>query len=228
MSVMCLLDVLLTMSVFPYSGIRQDKNASEQSHHRTTAAHTASASSTTSRTWSRSTTSSSGCRKSIATPPRASTSCSWATRATWRTRRWWSTRSRRYESSLKPCLFFLPCALILIPCGEVGIRRQHRHPLLRDVSEECVKRRTSLLDHGPTDQGEDGHDHGQQQADGASRSRSRRAVGFRGRMLLDSIGRGWRRCRGQRSGQIASVWLGVRAGRWRGVGERRAQMKQTG
>lgn len=35
--------------------------------------------------------------------------------------------------------------------GKLGIRRQPWHSLPRNISQERVKCRTSLLDHGPTD-----------------------------------------------------------------------------
>lgn len=76
--------------------------------------------------------------------------------------------------------------LMLTGSSLVGIRRQHRHSVPRDISEERFECRTSFLDNGPPNQGEDGHYDRQQQANGASRPRPRCAVGFRGWMLLNN------------------------------------------
>lgn len=70
----------------------------------------------------------------------------------------------------------------------LGIRRQPRNPLPRDLGQECLKRRTSLPDHGPTNQRENGHHNRQQQADGASGAGDRSAIRVGGRMLLSVAG----------------------------------------
>ena len=43
----------------------------------------------------------------------------------------------------------------------LGIRRQPRNPLPRDLGQERLKCRTSLLDHGQTNQRENGNHHRQ-------------------------------------------------------------------
>lgn len=72
----------------------------------------------------------------------------------------------------------------------LGIRRQPRNPLPRDLGQKRLKRRTSLPDHGPTNQRANGHHDRQQQAHGASRPRSGSAVGVGGRMLLRVVQEG--------------------------------------
>lgn len=43
-----------------------------------------------------------------------------------------------------------------------GVRRQPRYPLPRNLSKERQQCRASILDHGPTDQGENGYDDSKQ------------------------------------------------------------------
>jgi Ras-related protein Rab-1A len=66
-----------------------------------------------------------------------------------------------------------------------GVRRQSRNSLPRDLREERIQRRASLLDHGSPDQGTNGNHHCQQQAHSPSRTRPRRAIRSRWWMLLD-------------------------------------------
>ena len=66
-----------------------------------------------------------------------------------------------------------------------GICRQHRHSVPRNIRKECFKCRTGFLDNGQTNQGENGDNDCQQQANSASRPGSRCAVRCRRWMLLD-------------------------------------------
>ena len=65
-----------------------------------------------------------------------------------------------------------------------GICRQPRYPLPRNIGEERVERRASLLDHGPSDQGENGYHHRQQQAYGAGWTGSRSSIRISRWLLL--------------------------------------------
>ena len=76
------------------------------------------------------------------------------------------------------------CTRQPVDTSYAGVRRQPRHPLPRDVGQERVERGTGLLDHGPADQRADGQHDGQQQADGAGRTRSRRPIRIGQRVLL--------------------------------------------
>lgn len=59
-----------------------------------------------------------------------------------------------------------------------GIRRQPRYTVPRDLCQERIQRRASVLDNGPTDQGAHGQQHGQQQAkDGDPRRQECRRKG---------------------------------------------------
>lgn len=51
------------------------------------------------------------------------------------------------------------CSGQSLTCFIVGVRRFARHPIPRDISEERKQCRASFLDHGQTNQGENGHDH---------------------------------------------------------------------
>ena len=55
----------------------------------------------------------------------------------------------------------------------LGICRLSWNPISGNICQECLKRRTSVLDHGTSDQGENGYHHGQQQTDRTSWAGSR-------------------------------------------------------
>jgi len=75
------------------------------------------------------------------------------------------------------------CARYLTPA--TGVRRQPRHPLPRDLREECHQRRASFPHHGPPDQGAHGNHNRQHQANSADRAGPGRAERIRRRLLLD-------------------------------------------
>lgn len=68
--------------------------------------------------------------------------------------------------------------------SNVGIRRQPRNPLPRDIRKERHKRRAGILNHGPPDQRAHGHNHRQQQAHSTHWTRPGRAERIRWWLLL--------------------------------------------
>ena len=74
---------------------------------------------------------------------------------------------------------------VLNDLSKTGIRGQPRHPLPRDLGQERLERRASLLDDGPPDQRENGHYDREQQTHSTSRTGSRSSVGIGRRLLLE-------------------------------------------
>ncbi len=72
-------------------------------------------------------------------------------------------------------------------CLPLGICRQPWQPIPRDLSQERQQRRASFLNHGPPNQGENGHYDREQQANSASRGRARGAIGIGRGLLLDNF-----------------------------------------
>lgn len=128
---------------------------------------------------------SNGCKRLIATPQKASTNCLSATRAICRTRRSLITPSQRCVQRLSQPGSQADEGYMLMELANVGIRRQPRHPLPGDISQERLKRRTSFPHHGATDQRADGYNHGEQQAHSPGGTRTGRTIRLGWRMLLD-------------------------------------------
>lgn len=80
----------------------------------------------------------------------------------------------------------------------IGIRRQPRHPLPRDLRKERHQRRASFPDHGPPDQGAHGNHNRQHQAHSSHRTRPGCAKRIRRWLLLEEF---WEviRCDGGRA-----------------------------
>ena len=71
----------------------------------------------------------------------------------------------------------------------IGIRRQPRHPIPRDLRKERHQRRASFPDHGPPDQGAHGYYNRQHEAHSSHRAGPGRTERIGRRLLLEKRGR---------------------------------------